>query len=708
MDKRQTFLNIATTFILLAVAAMLGASIYYKSYLRFGEACVDFWGCLKHYFLFAFHRPTPTEMSINNPSSVMAWLVDFPANWSLFKQRAVLYGETFANKQNVLAWLANCAQDLHRIAKVLILVLPFMVLIGILVVRIYKMENNHYNVDTIPLRRFKKFSERVYQPFKRFLVRYKDFLEKNSMLVTLFLAIWLFNLNGASIFVSAIGYYLYFSTSFDTSRLYMQGAKLVMDLQVFFYKFPWYLLLPFVWVAFCKWRERVGVSRLQHMEAMNCGFINSLPIVTMVCGSMGKKKTTTLTDMALSQNVMFRQEAYKRLVEIDMRFPNFPWIEFERELRRCMAYKTVHNLATIRDWVRLKQRRFNKHWDATLQLYGYDYYRYGLTYDDKLKIIDLFDAMESYAQLYFIYVLQSSLLVANYSIREDCVYQDIGNFPIWGNNFFAKQRPRKYRYAHVLDFDTIRLGKKMLTDNPNIGSFEFGVVAITEVGKERGNALELKEVKKNAEEANQKNDGFNSWLKMCRHPATIDNYPFIKVLADEQRPESWGADARDLCDIVRIIETEKNALALPFFVYEDMLCDWIYNWFGRLYQFMRFHRGDNTLLVHLLKNITAKVHSYQKRVYNRFGYSALRIDKERGTMDGKAEKCRYYLSNYKIYSNRFATDCFNGYFAEGARKTFVGMDDYPEYRGIKASVAELHEQHSYFIEGMYTDEGGDY
>ena len=57
--------------------------------------------------------------------------------------------------------------------------------------------------------------------------------------------------------------------------------------------------------------------------------------------------------------------------------------------------------------------------------------------------------------------------------------------------------------------------------------------------------MELKEVKRTQEETNQKNDLFNSWLKMCRHSATVDNYPFVKVFTDEQRPASWGADARD-------------------------------------------------------------------------------------------------------------------------------------------------------------------
>ena len=94
----------------------------------------------------------------------------------------------------------------------------------------------------------------------------------------------------------------------------------------------------------------------------------------------------------------------------------------------------------------------------------------------------------------------------------------------------------------------LRLGKKVKENNPHAGSFEFGVVTITEIGKERGNTLELKEVKKGTEETNQKNDLFNGWLKMCRRSATVDNYLFIKVFTDEQRPESWGADAVRDCD----------------------------------------------------------------------------------------------------------------------------------------------------------------
>ncbi|MBQ4443524.1 MAG: hypothetical protein II896_02545 [Clostridia bacterium] len=703
MDKRQRRLNIAVTFIFFAVAIMLGASVYYKSYLRLAESAVDFWSCLKHYLYFVLHRPIDLDVTIGNKSQVMEWLINWPETWALFKTKTEQYGTLLVDETNATGWLLAELSKMERASKILIMCFPLIAGVIMAIIMLYRKPNTKHNKDTRPLKRFKKLSNTVYQPFKQFAIGYKEYLTYHPNLVYLYIIIWAFNLNFGAILLSALGYYFYFASSYQLGGLYMQAVKLIMDLQVLFLRFPWYLFLPYIWKVFCRWRERIADARLRHMEAKNCGFIKELPIVTLTCGSMGKRKTTAITDMALSQAVMFRQEAYQRLVAIDMMFPFFPWISFEMALRRCMEYHTVYNLATAREWVRKKEQRYRRRQDNVEQLYGYDTARYGMSYDNNLKTLSLFDALEIYAQLYFIYVVQSSLLVSNYAIREDSVLQDGGNFPLWYNNFFPKRRLRKSRYAHILDFDTLRLGKKMIEDNPNIGSFEFGTVVISEVGKERGNMLELKEIKKGDDKANQKNDDFNLWLKMCRHSATVDNYPFIKVFADEQRAASWGADARDLCDVITITDTSPNGLALPFFVLEDMLCDWSYNGFGRLYEKMRFRRGDNTLLVYLLKSVVSWLYKYKKRIENRFGYSTLSIEKERGTMDSKPERKKYYLLHQKIYAERFATDAFGDFFAEMAKKTNVGLNDYPSYAGTKATIDELHQQHSYFIEGIYSD-----
>ena len=446
---------------------------------------------------------------------------------------------------------------------------------------------------------------------------------------------------------------LYFAVSFDLPSLYVQAVKLFADLRVPFKAFPWQVTGVIVWLIFNKWRKKIAVSRLRHFEARNCGFINELPIVSLSCGSMGMRKTTFITDMALSQEVMFRQKAFEILRENDMKFPYFPWICFEKELQKCMEYHTVYNLASVKEWARKKRARYIKNGGATGQLYGYDEKRYGTIYRDGLKESDIFNVLETYAQAYFIYVIESSLIVSNYAIRTDNEKIDLGNFPLWQTDFFLGVN-RAERHSHILDFDILRLGRKVLENNPKAGSFEFGVVAITEIGKERGNNLELKEIKKIAEETNQKNDLFNSWLKMSRHSATVDNFPFIKVFADEQRPESWGADSRDLAEVLTILSAGEQRISLPFYTIEEMICEQAYCKFLRVYEDFRFRRGDNTLLVHILKTVTAKLWRRNEKIRNLYGYSTLALAKQRGTLDGKAQKKKYFLCNRKIYARRYS------------------------------------------------------
>jgi hypothetical protein len=295
-----------------------------------------------------------------------------------------------------------------------------------------------------------------------------------------------------------------------------------------------------------------------------------------------------------------------------------------------------------------------------------------------------------------------NLLQKPKALREALLY---GKWDAFEGQAFPEFTNDEGRYSHILDFDVLRLGKKVIENNPNAGSFEFGVVVISEVGKERGNNLENREIKRNTNETNQKNDLFNSWLKMCRHSATVDNYPFIKVFTDEQRPESWGADARDLCDIIYIESNGKQKLAMPFYTIEEMLTEWAFKGFINLYYMMRYLRGDTTLFIYVLKTLTSWLYQRNARFYNRFGYCLTYIEKEAGTMDGTPERKKYYVLNKKIYSRRFTTDCFSDYFNELARKSNIGLNDYMEYETERASVEELKMQNSYFINALYKNAG---
>lgn len=699
--KWQRRFNIMLTIAITTVFILFGVFVFGVAYQRIFEALIDLYGGFKHYFCVLFGLPTNGLPSVTDYSKVMEWTVILPSDFEGFKVNTTAYFSMLFSKENFLSWLSVTGAKVSAWAKVLTIFLPCVVVLIIVVKRIYATPNTRHNKDTFPLRIYKAVTGHTIEPLKRFLRQYFEFVKQHNSIWIIWLIIWVFNLNFATVITEFFAFYFYFAVSFDFKAIYTQIVKLFIDFQVIVKHVPLWIILIFVWLIFERWRKNLALAKLRRMENANRGFINDLPIVSMTCGSMGKKKTTIITDMALSQEVMFRNIAYGKLQETDMKFPYFGWIAFEMELRKCMEYGTIYNLATVKEWIKIKRARYEKHHNDLLQLYGYDSERYGLYYRDGLKTSCIFDVLSTYAQLYFIYVIQSSLIVANYSIREDNRLIDGGNFPVWSTDFFSKN-PRPSRHAHILDFDILRLGKKVLENNPNAGSFEFGVVAITEVGKERGNNLELKEVKKGTEETNQKNDLFNSWLKMCRHSATVDNYPFIKVFTDEQRPSSWGADARELCDIVHIVSSGNIRLALPFFTVEDMLNEWLFNRFINLYEDFRFNRGDNTLLIYLLKKVTAFVYRRNTVIYNTYGYSISNIEKERGTMDGKTEKKKYYLMHKKIYSQRFSTDCFSDYFNELAKGTHIGMNDYTEYTTEKASVQELKRQNSYFINSLYT------
>ena len=598
---------------------------------------------------------------------------------------------------------------------------PFVLLLYVVFRKLLKSENNNYGKDSRPLRVFKRVVLVTYIPAKNWIVSFFGFIRDNGVYRKMWLILWLFYFNVFTIVLEFVAYYLYFAVSFDLVSLYRQIYKLFLDLWTGLTFIP---LLGWAIVALFlidRWRKKTGYSILNHNEMKNRGFINARPIVLMVCGTMGKKKTTMLTDIALSQAVMFKDKAFEKILENDLKFPYFPWVNLENALRSAMARHEVFNLATCRKYIKHLSACFaaaqvpeyrkavRRHLKKSYGLaydnfcFGYDYERYGFSYDDKLKVVSVWEVIETYAQLYFIYLIQSSLIISNYSVRTDSLISDIGNFPLWNTDFFKRDSrliDSYSRHSHIIDFDALRLGRKIVENNAFADSFEFGVVDITEIGKERKNMLELKELKKREEATNQKNDGFNDWLKMIRHSATVDNFPFVKVIADEQRPESWGADARDLCEIIHIRESGETRLAMPFFFIGELLYSAVFGRFVDMYYRYRFTRGDNTLFMHLFKTIVAKIQHYYTGIYNTFGYCPLRVQVESGTQDGQIEENRYFLASKKIYSKRFSTDCFSDFFTQKALRSPVGLDDLPEYRTEKATFGEMDLQHSYFFNDL--------
>ena len=241
----------------------------------------------------------------------------------------------------------------------------------------------------------------------------------------------------------------------------------------------------------------------------------------------------------------------------------------------------------------------------------------------------------------------------------------------------------------------------MLRDNPNAHALGFGVYVFTELDKERKNDNELRTqgVKGTDEEANQKNDLFNSLLKMIRHAVMVRNRVMIICLGDLQRPEDWGANGRDVGEICFIADKEDMVPVLPFwapFWFLSLVYSWLFKPFVDVYFQYRNSRSDNTAPMHFLHGAMAKLKDWYEAVDHTFGSSKRVIEVESGRMDRVAQERCYFLSSKKAYSERYGTDCLSAIFDRYSHLNTVGIMDMATYADKMANDAELQAQHSYF------------
>ncbi|MCL2631378.1 MAG: hypothetical protein FWD49_07690 [Firmicutes bacterium] len=694
------YICIAITVALIAMAVFAHS----EAFLRLWQALKDLWTSICYLVLsvFGIEYDGVTVTALPPPSAT----APFPETPKEFASNWGDYWKLFASEDNLLNYLFYAIIIFAGILQVLSFVFPLVLFCYFAIKKYFSSQNNNYAKDTQPLKRVKRFSAKTYLLIKRWLVGLIAFLKEKQA----YLAVWIITLllmfNILSVVISFLAFYLYFSISFDVGSLYTHTYKTAIDLRPLFSFWPAYIIMiPLALAIFNRSRKRTAYKRLNRMESINTGFVASLPLVVLICNSMGAGKTTLMTDMALSLQAYFRYKAYELLLENDLKFPYFPYINLENEIKVGMARGYIRNLATVRRFIRSKHKKFT-HNPCKEKCFGYDFKRYGTEYYDGLKLLHLFDVLESYACLYLIYSINTCYFISNYSVRDDSVKIDMGNFPMWDTDFFKRDPRFKnsiHRFAHILDYEMLRLSKRILDDPTVAGALDFGIIIETEAGKNWGNYDELKTVNATAEETNQKNDGHNMSLRMMRHPATVDGFCFRRYLMDEQRPVDLSKDMRALVTVIHVGPTSEERLTIrPFFV-EELLHDSVDGRFRRFYEKHRLKRGDNTLLCHIFKTVASKLHGYYKRTYNVFGYKVSKLKVGSGAdIENRAELIShdYYIMPKKIYSNRFNTACYQAFFEQGALNAKWGLQDFPTYASLTASPEELDAQHSYFIPKM--------
>ena len=690
----------------ITVGLMVMGVLFPNAIPRIGEALRDLGTSFVYYFYGLFvdnPEACPVQPSV---MSFQSWqfadspwkpLSLFPWTWEEFQVLWGDYWRLWINVDNIKAYFTSFLNCLQIFAKVLavgsLLIVPLWIK-----ARSYtepkdeeaenepqggkarrkkrKKKVRAADEDSLPLQIFKKLSFRFAYPLGRWFKAFFAFIKENKKYYQIWLFLGALYFNVISIVVAFLAFYLYFIVSFDFLGIYTQVVKLISDLTPVLRFVPVFLWVALGFLLLNHISRESGFSKLEHLERRNRGFLNELGVVTVIYGNMGTGKTRMLTSLALSAEKQLRDQALEVLLETDMQFPNFPWAKFRAEIKQRMDDRRIVDVFSIRRWIRRLHRYFNylesknmmtwyrrrlrKKGLSDVISFGYDIEHYKTTYNDNLTVKHFYQALEDYAQAYLVYSVQSSLIFSNYSIRVDFECSDNGHFPLYNDDFF--RRNPKYqdmysRYCHIIDFDMLRLGKRMLEENPNRNALGFGVYVVSEIDKERKNELQIRKQKASRaakdtveEECTQDNDLFNACLKMIRHATVIANRYFVKVLCDLQRPEDWGAGGREVGEVVFIESKGEKAPVLPVFSPY-----WIISAvYGLVNLFFKFYikyiavRDDGTLLLYLYKNFTAVYSHYIDRTENLFGCQQFNLEVESGRMDGNASERKFFGLDKRI------------------------------------------------------------
>ena len=200
-----------------------------------------------------------------------------------------------------------------------------------------------------------------------------------------------------------------------------------------------------------------------------------------------------------------------------------------------------------------------------------------------------------------------------------------------------------------------------------------------------------------SDETNQKNDGFDDWVKMCGHLATVDFTCFVSIYCDDQREQNLPASLREVGEILRVEKNEKDLLAMPGFFIEEIYHKIASTLLEKLHKKCRYNQGGNSLLYYILHTILSKMENYYQRVYNIFGYEEMTVSVQDGVQDNEKKNHKFYISNKKDLSKRYSTDCMSDILAVRTLRAMWGLDDVEKYSSERATADEIKKQNSFFI-----------
>lgn len=714
---------------------------------RTWQSLVDFFNSFVYFVAPLFGgewAPTVQEIPGNMENVLPMTLSEFEIKWARF-------WSLFTQWEHWQAYLLSLLSVIVGIVYWCFVLLLPLSLLALIVYLIYRRIDNDHNVDTKPMKIFKFFRRLIFLPVKRVLIAYGSFLKERKAYIVIAVIVWVFNLNFLTIAFELVAYVFYLFGSADFINALVQVAKLAADLTVAITVIPtWGWWLGAYWL-FHLWRRKLGKISRRLKLAIDEAFAEKYTGAIFLTGKQRCGKSTMLAMLKFICERLFRKKAKEKFSVRDKQFPFFPWINVARFVQKARDEHKIFMLYHCRKFARLLRKIYEmpegekkeKARERLKQKYGYDFKTllfdydesYGLSFDNRSSIVSVFDAIEAYMQLFFIYSQRKPLDFATTPLREDFDFIDFGNMPIFDGELLDRTSQESFelsQYSFVLDYDAFRPGAVFDHQNEYRYAVEYGIGFVPEFAKERKNNItrkggvanesaerekknkppkgatagEAETKEKKLPIATQGNDYFELDTKVRGQVATIDNYDFWKWLFDDQRAGSLGADNKDLTTNGYIKGRSDDILLMPFFEVEEAIYQIITPIYDKIKDFFDSRHGSNTLFLHVIKILYQPLFQFHERIHQEFDARKIRVKmKDPGDNDAELGEETFWLLSFVTYRGRIATDACKVFYDYRFEQSEKGMEDCEQYDGLYATTEKMLKQHSYYVEDMMTFSG---
>ena len=160
------------------------------------------WDYISPYYA-DFHKDDEQFVKlVTEYSDVLQWEILLPDDWEGFTASAGNFFALLINGENFVSYWSAVGNVMLVAAKVIAILLPCVIVLILVIYRMYRQGNTKHNQDTKPLKAFKWLAAKTYQPLKRAVLSYREYLSGHRGIWVCWIVLWAFHLNLASIVIS--------------------------------------------------------------------------------------------------------------------------------------------------------------------------------------------------------------------------------------------------------------------------------------------------------------------------------------------------------------------------------------------------------------------------------------------------------------------------------------------------------------------------